>query len=98
MYDLRFAKGAIMDLERIKRHKRGEIVDAIEDSLQAQPLTPTRNRKELISLVPPWDQARPVWELRLNEYRVFYDVDTEARTVLIRAIRHKGRKTTEEIL
>lgn len=41
----------------------------------------------------------PVWELRVGEYRVFYDVDEATAIVYIRAIRHKPpHKTTEEIL
>jgi len=41
----------------------------------------------------------PIWELRVGEFRVFYDVDEEAQTVFVRAVRHKPpHKTTEEIL
>jgi len=41
----------------------------------------------------------PVWELRINEYRVFYDVDDAAKQVVVRAVRRKPpHKTTEEIL
>jgi mRNA-degrading endonuclease RelE of RelBE toxin-antitoxin system len=98
MFSIRFAKGAIGDLEGIVPHTRGRIIDAIEESLRAQPQIPSRSRKELIGLVPPWERLRPVWELRVGEYRVFYDVDTPDREVIVRAIRHKGRKTTQEIL
>ena len=98
MFSIRFAKGAVGELEGVVPHARGRIIDAIEEGLRAHPLIPSRNRKELIGLVPPWEQVRPVWELRVGEYRVFYDVDTAARGVIVRAIRHKGPKTTEEIL
>jgi mRNA-degrading endonuclease RelE of RelBE toxin-antitoxin system len=41
----------------------------------------------------------PVWELRLDEDRVFYDVDETEKTVKVRAVRHKPpHKTTEEIV
>ncbi len=41
----------------------------------------------------------PVWELRVREYRVFYDVAAAEQTVYVRAIRRKpGHRTTEEIL
>ena len=41
----------------------------------------------------------PVWELRVGEYRVFYDVDDTEHVVTVRAIRHKPpHATTEEIL
>jgi mRNA-degrading endonuclease RelE of RelBE toxin-antitoxin system len=96
MFSIRFAKGAIGDLEGIVPHTRGRIIDVIEESLRTQPLS--RYRKELIGLGSPWEQVRPVWELRVGEDRVFYDVDTPDRKVIVRAIRHKGRKTTQEIL
>ena len=41
----------------------------------------------------------PVWELRVHEYRIFYNVDETASEVVIRAVRRKpSHKTTEEIL
>lgn len=53
----------------------------------------------IVGLAPPWEHVEPVWELRIGEYRVFYDVDQAGATVAIRAIRHKPpHKTTEEIL
>jgi len=59
----------------------------------------TRNHKMLPGLQPPWDQELPIWELRVGEYRVFYDVQEQARLVTVRAIRLKSpHKTTEEIL
>lgn len=59
----------------------------------------TRNRKLLVGLRPPWDQELPVWELRVGDYRVFYDVQEQPSLVTVRAIRFKlPHKTTEEIL
>ena len=48
-----------------------------------QPLVPTRNRKLL--------RANPIasWELRIGEFRVFYEVDEEAMTVTVVAVGHK---------
>ena len=98
MFTVRLARGAVEDLEDLGAHGRSRILDAIERSLQTHPLDPNRNRKELVGLVPPWEHVAPVWELRVGDYRVFYDVDRERRQVIVRAIRHKGRKTTEEVL
>ncbi len=40
-----------------------------------------------------------MWEMRMGEYRVFYDVDDAERRVVIRAVRRKPpHATTEEIL
>jgi hypothetical protein len=55
--------------------------------------------RSLTGLIPPWEYIEPVWELRVGEYRVFYDVDEHSSLVMIRAIRYKPvHKTTEEIL
>lgn len=62
------------------------------------PRHPSRRKKELAGVAPPWEHVVPVWGLRVGEYRVFYDVDEEAQLVRVRAVRRKGRRTTEEIL
>jgi mRNA-degrading endonuclease RelE of RelBE toxin-antitoxin system len=56
------------------------IVDAIDDQLIYEPHLETRNRKLL--------ESNPLgaWELRIGRYRVFYDVDTVARLVLVKAV------------
>jgi mRNA-degrading endonuclease RelE of RelBE toxin-antitoxin system len=98
MFAIRFARGALDDLRRLRAHDRASVVDEIERCLVAQPQEPSRNRKELMALVPPWEHVPPVWELRVDDYRVFYDVDAGARRVVIRTVRRKGRSTTREIV
>jgi hypothetical protein len=70
----------------------------IEKQLTHEPAGETGKRKMLSGLVPPWEQVRPVWQLRVGGLRVFYDVDESARVVIVRAVRRKERKRTEEIL
>jgi mRNA-degrading endonuclease RelE of RelBE toxin-antitoxin system len=49
--------------------------------------------------VPDFEHVPPIWELRIGDYRAFYDVDEAARTVSVRAIRRKGPgQTTGEII
>lgn len=48
--------------------------------------------------MPPWDKVRPVWQLRVGDSRVFYDVTEAQRQVVVRAIRRKRTKTTKEVL
>lgn len=99
MYDIQIAKGAEDDLKKLVAFHRNTILDAIERSLAYEPARPSRNRKVLIGLVPPWTAEPPIWELRVGEYRVFYDVADEEQVVYIRAIRKKpAGKRTEEIL
>jgi mRNA-degrading endonuclease RelE of RelBE toxin-antitoxin system len=75
------------------------LVEAMERLLTVEPLTPTRNRKPLRPLRAPWSTMPPVWELRVDQYRIFYDAVPEDRRVFVRAIRRKPpHRTTEDIL
>lgn len=48
----------------------------------------TRNRKLLEPLVPDFEAVPPIWELRVGDYRIFYDVCEEEKIVYIRAVRY----------
>lgn len=67
--------------------------------LKSEPNVETRNRKLLNIVVAGFDFSSPLWELRVGEYRVFYDVDEARRSVLVRAVRSKdtGQKTEDII-
>jgi len=82
------------------RNRRSpRILDAIEKPLPHQATTPSRHRKLMVNLVPPWAADLPIWELRVGTHRVFYDVAPEEGIVYVRAIRLKrAGKRTEEIL
>jgi mRNA-degrading endonuclease RelE of RelBE toxin-antitoxin system len=87
------------DLKRIKSYHRIIILERIQKQLSHQPNIETKNRKILKNLVPPFESAPPVWELRIGVYRIFYDIEEEEKKVYVRAIRRKPvHKTTEEIL
>ncbi len=99
MYAIKYAEDVGEDLVNFRAYERKTILDHIEKQLRYEPTRRTRHRKPLIGLIPPWDHAEPIWQLRIDAYRVFYDVDEAAYAVTIRAIRHKpSHKTTEEIL
>ena len=92
-------RGAEGDLRGFPARDRKAIVDAMEKQLEFEPDVPTRNRKILAALRPPWTGLDPVWELRVGDFRVFYDVDAEVSRVYVRAVRRKPpHRTTEEIL
>lgn len=59
---------------------RSLTIAAVTEQLSYEPNTPTRNRKEMR---PNW---LAVWELRIGDFRVYYDVDEEEEIVDIRAI------------
>ncbi len=99
MFLVDYASGVAEDLAGLRAFERTRVLDRIEHQLTHQPTQESRNRKLLSGLKPPWDQELPVWELRVGEYRVFYDVDDVEHVVTVRAIRRKPpHATTEEIL
>ena len=99
VFTISYAESIAEDLASIRAFERRHLLDQIEQQLSHEPTYATRNRKVLRGLMPPWEHVPPVWELRVNEYRVFYDVDEAAGQVVVRAVRRKlPHKTTEEIL
>ena len=99
MFEVRFAEGVEEDLRNIRIYYRNQILDTIEEQLAHEPGIRTRNRKFLENLIPPWQTVAPIWELRVGEYRVFYDISPTEPVVYVRAVRRKRRGTkTEDIL
>lgn len=99
VFSIRLAADIVKDLKRLPAHHRTRILDEIERRLKHEPTSPARHRKILINLVPPWEADPPIWELRIGDFRVFYEVSEEERRVYVRAVRRKpAGKTTEDIL
>jgi mRNA-degrading endonuclease RelE of RelBE toxin-antitoxin system len=99
MYELEFSRSVEKDMTGIRAFECKRILEAIEKQLSHEPTAETRNRKMLVNLVPPFEAVPPVWQLRVGDYRVFYDVDEEEGKVYVRAIRRKPpHRTTEEIV
>jgi len=97
VFEIRFAESVEDDLRKIQVYHRNRILDSMEEQLNHEPETSTRNRKLLENLTPPWQTVAPVWELRVGEYRVFYDVSVTESVVYVRAVRRKqpGIKTED---
>jgi len=83
MYEIDYTPEARQDLNSFRKFEQQHILDGIDAQLQYRPNVATRNRKKL----RPNDVAK--WELRLNHFRVFYDVREVARIVKIAAIGYK---------
>jgi mRNA-degrading endonuclease RelE of RelBE toxin-antitoxin system len=98
-FEINFWPHAQAALDALRAFERGRITDAIEVMLSFDPLTVTRNRKPLFGVVADFDFVPPMWQLKVAEHRVFYDVDEVRNIVHVRAIRFKAPgKTTQEIL
>ncbi|MBU4272357.1 MAG: type II toxin-antitoxin system RelE/ParE family toxin [Planctomycetes bacterium] len=99
MFTISYAESVADDLASIRAFQRRHLLEQIDRQLSHEPTRETRSRKILRGLTPPWEHVEPIWELRVNQYRVFYDVDEAIGQVVVRAVRRKPpHKTTEEIL
>lgn len=80
MFEIKFVDSALEDLESLKKFEQRSVVSMIERYLSLEPGLPTRRRKPL--------RPNPLatWELRLGTFRVFYEVDSQAMIVWVKAI------------
>ena len=57
-----------------------------------------QKQQRTASVWPEFEHVPPVWEIRIGDFRVFYDVEFKTEQVNIRAIRRKSKgQTTKEI-
>ena len=98
-FESEIADLAAEELRAIRLFDRRRILEQIHSQLETQPAIATRNRKRLDGAIPDFEHVPPIWELRVGEFRVFYDVDELAGFVAIRAVRRKlQRQTTEDVI
>lgn len=83
MFKVELTPEAIEDLRSFKKNESRRVIDAVEKQLKHEPTMKTRNRKKL----RPNKLAE--WELRIDRFRVFYDVDDEMEIVKIVAVGFK---------
>jgi mRNA-degrading endonuclease RelE of RelBE toxin-antitoxin system len=99
VYDIQIHEDAEKELEAIRLYDRNRILDDIEEQLSHEPKTVTKRKKILEALELPWDQLGPVWQLRVEDFRVYYDVLETEGLVVVRAVRSKpSHRTTDDIL
>ena len=80
---LEFTDSALGDLGFFRKYEQSIIMEEIHLQLSYEPARETRNRK---SMEP---NALADWELRIGDYRVFYDIDSTVATVKVKAIGYK---------
>lgn len=98
MYTIELSKSAAADLIALRAFDRARVVAEIQSELSRHPTTSARHRKVLRELRPAWEHVPPLWQLRVGELRVFYDVDEVEHVVYVRRVIRKGTKTTGEIV
>ncbi len=80
---IEFTLEAIEDLRLLRKYDQQQIVEGIESQLLHQANQQSRNRKRLRT------NQLAEWELRISDFRVFYDVAVENAVVKIEAIGYK---------
>ncbi len=98
-FEIEIADLAAKELKGPRAFDRRRVVEEVERQLADQPTEVSKNRKRLDSAAPDFEHMAPIWELRVGEFRVFYDVDGPAQTVYVRAVRPKRQdQTTEDVI
>jgi mRNA-degrading endonuclease RelE of RelBE toxin-antitoxin system len=87
-YQIEYSQEAIDHLRKLTARQRSMIFDAVDTQLPYEPTVETRNRK----LMRPNPLA--VYELRVQDLRVYYDVEEDGQIVVIRAV---GRKIRNKV-
>ena len=92
-FAIAYSAEAAKELSELRARDRVWILQDIARHLRITPFAPPRKRKRI---------SRPrggfIFQLRVGDFRVCYDVDLEMETVVVRHDRRKGRGTTGEIL
>ena len=84
---------AVAELKKLRAFVRMRVLDGIAKALRDKPASASAKKKRL-----DLGGGELIWQLRVGDQRIFYDVLEEERRVIVRHVRHKGRKTTGEIL
>ncbi len=84
-FEIAFTRTAAEHVRSYRKYEQRIILDAIDEQLTHEPTTETRNRKRL------GENELSDWELRVQDFRVFYDVliEDERGVVKIKAVGHK---------
>ena len=85
-YIIDFEADALDDLKALRKGERVKVLKAIEEHLTYEP---TRQSKSRIKRLRPGGQ--PPYRLRVDTLRVYYDVQTDSKSVTIYGIVDKGR-------
>ncbi len=86
-FRIELAQSALDDLRWLRKSEQALILDAIDGQLQYEPVAETRHRKSLR------ENILSRWELRVDKFRVFYNVNETEGVVDITAVGYKEHNT-----
>lgn len=98
MFRIRYARLALEHLKDLRSYDRNRVLDEVDECLRWAPGVATVKTKMLHGASPSFEHVKPVWQLRVGDYRVIFDIDEVNRTVIIRAVLYKGSRSTGDIL
>jgi mRNA-degrading endonuclease RelE of RelBE toxin-antitoxin system len=90
-YEIRYAEEAVADVRGLRKFDQRKVLEGIELYLTHQPRLVSKSRIKAM-LQPFWSQYR----LRIDEFRVYYDVDDESRRVQVLRVLGKTTQATPE--
>ena len=90
-YNVQYAEAAAEDIRGLRAFDRRKVLDGIEEHLTHQPQQPSKSRIKAMTQ-PFWSQYR----LRIDAFRVYYDVDEENHTVSVLRVLEKGTEQTPQ--
>jgi mRNA interferase RelE/StbE len=90
-FALRYTEKALADVDGLRKFDQRKVLDALLAHLTREPMKVSRSRIKLMTQ-PFWSQYR----LRVDDFRVYYDVDATARTVNVLRVLEKGTQVTPE--
>jgi mRNA-degrading endonuclease RelE of RelBE toxin-antitoxin system len=100
-YRIALTDGFEADLAMLRVRDRRIVEDSVKRQLRDEPAEESGQRKLLHPRpTEPWPDGwpAPIWQLRVGEFRVWYDVDEGDRVVRLLGLGHKGRRRTKETL
>ena len=92
-YDIDYVDEAVADVRAFRVFDQRKVVHGVETYLTYQPKAVSRSRIKAM-VQPFWSQFR----LRVEDFRVYYDVDDETNRVHVLRVLAKTTETTPEKL
>jgi mRNA interferase RelE/StbE len=90
-FDIRYAALAADDVRGLRAFDQRKVMDAIEEHLAYEPQRTSKSRLKAMEQ-PFWSQFR----LRVDDIRVYYDVDEGNRAVNVLRVLKKGTEPTPQ--
>ena len=89
--EIKYADEAVADIRALRAHDQRKILDGVEAHLRHQPKFVSRTSVKAM-VQPFWSQFR----LRIEDFRVYYDVDDSSKTVYVLRVLQKTTEVTPE--